>query len=271
MKIFGENNLKVIILAAGQGKRLQPLTKSIPKCLVKLFGKSLLEYQLDIFEKSNILDISIVTGYKSKKIKNPKITYFHNKNYEKTNMITSLFCSEKKMTDQIIVSYGDIIFEKKVINQLLKTKEDISVVIDQNWRRYWELRFKNPLDDAETLKIDSDENILEIGQKTSKFSEIHGQYIGLMKFQGKGIYQLKEYYKKAKQSVENGKNILNSKYSFDNSYMTDLLQGMINDGIKIKAVKINSGWLELDSLKDYNLYNKLFEEKKLDELFRIEG
>ena len=61
--------MRVIILAAGEGKRLGPLTKDKPKCLISLFGKSLLQHQLDIFESCNIKDISIVTGYKNDMIK----------------------------------------------------------------------------------------------------------------------------------------------------------------------------------------------------------
>jgi CTP:phosphocholine cytidylyltransferase-like protein len=57
-------NLKAIILAAGRGKRLNPLTDKIPKAMVKLFGKSLLEWQINVFRNCNINDISIVTGYK---------------------------------------------------------------------------------------------------------------------------------------------------------------------------------------------------------------
>ena len=62
------NNLKVIILAAGQGERLRPLTKNLPKCMVNLFGKSILERQIDIFQKLGIDDISVVTGYCEQKI-----------------------------------------------------------------------------------------------------------------------------------------------------------------------------------------------------------
>ena len=62
------NNLKAIILAAGQGERLRPLTANIPKCMVNLFGKSILKRQIDIFQKLGIDDISVVTGYCDDKI-----------------------------------------------------------------------------------------------------------------------------------------------------------------------------------------------------------
>ena len=108
--------MRVIILAAGEGKRLGPLTKDKPKCLISLFGKSLLQHQLDIFESCNIKDISIVTGYKNDMIKFPNVTYFHNSDYQNTNMLETLFCAKRKINDEVIVVYGDIIFEKKILN-----------------------------------------------------------------------------------------------------------------------------------------------------------
>ena len=72
--------MKAVILAAGEGKRLRPLTNSIPKCLVDLHGKSLLQRQLDVFKNSNISNIIIVKGYQSKSLNLPNIKYYENFN-----------------------------------------------------------------------------------------------------------------------------------------------------------------------------------------------
>ena len=79
--------MKAIVLAAGEGKRLQPLTLSSPKCLVNLFGKSILEWQLQVFRSCNINDISIVTGYLKDMIKFDDVTYFENPKF----LLISLF------------------------------------------------------------------------------------------------------------------------------------------------------------------------------------
>ena len=68
--------MKAIILAAGEGKRLRPLTNNTPKGLVNLFGKSLLQWQIETFRSCQIDDISVVRGYLSKMIKFENITYF---------------------------------------------------------------------------------------------------------------------------------------------------------------------------------------------------
>ena len=109
-------------------------------------------------------------------------------------MIETLFSARNEMNESIIISYGDIIFEKNVLNKLLTSKSDISLIVDTNWFNYWKQRFKEPLDDAESLVIDDEGNISSIGQKIKKLDQAQAQYIGLMKFQGKGLEQLKSFY-----------------------------------------------------------------------------
>ena len=261
--------MKVIILAAGEGTRLGHLTHQNPKCLVELFGKSLLQWQVELFRQCDINDITIVKGYLEKKIDISNITYFLNNNFRETNMVETLFCAREKISDQVIVSYGDIIYEKKVLEKLISSTDDISVIIDENWMEYWKIRFENPLDDVESLVLDNDGNITSIGQKMDNVENIHGQYIGLMKFQNRGTEFLKSFYDKCKLNARNGKNPLNPKIPFEKSYMTDLLHGMINEGYKIKAIPIKNGWLELDSYDDFVKYQSMFKEKTISKFFNV--
>jgi|LWDU01.1.fsa_nt_gi choline kinase len=264
-----KNKMKAIILAAGQGQRLRPLTNDKPKCMVKLFAKSLLDWQIKNFYDSGISDISIVKGYKAETISIPNVNYFYNSKYKETNMVETLFCAENKLQDNVIISYGDIIYEKNILKKLMDDDNDMAVVIDKSWRKYWEMRFKNPLNDAESLILDDNEFIKNIGQPIKEISQIQGQYIGLMKFQNSGVEILKEFYKKVKNLSKLGVNPLNSSIPFQKSYMTDLIQGLIDEGCKIKSIPINNGWLELDSIDDYNLYNKKFNENTLSELIDL--
>ena len=259
--------MNVIILAAGQGNRLKPLTNDIPKCLVEIFGKSLLNWQLELFSKLHITDISIVRGYLKEKITLPEIKFFENNYFQTTNMIETLFCAREKISDSTIISYGDIIYEKTVIEKLIKNDDDISVIVDKNFRDYWNIRFDNPINDLESLTIDSDNNISSIGQKINDINDIQGQYIGLMKFQNSGSEFLKSFYDKCKLRVRNGKNPLNPKVPFEKSYMTDLLHGMVNEGYKIKAIPVRNGWLELDSYDDFVKYQSMFKEKTISKFF----
>lgn len=263
--------MKVIILAAGEGTRLKPLTNNTPKCLVSLFGKSILQWQLDVFNYFNIKDISIVKGYLKDQINFSGIHYFQNLNYNQTNMIETLFCAREKLFGDIIISYGDIIFEKNVFKKLSDSKDDISLIIDKNWEKYWKIRFDNPLDDAESLTIDQNGYITDIGQKTTQLEMIQGQYIGLMKFQNDGVKFLKNFYDDAKELSTKSKNPLNPNLPFEKSFMTDLLRAMINNGHKIKSIQISNGWLELDSYDDFIKYERMHQEKTLSDFFNVEN
>ncbi len=263
--------MNAIILAAGEGKRLRPLTNDNPKCMVNLFGKSILGRQLEIFQSCGINDISIVTGYRSDKIISNDLTYYQNKKYATTNMVETLFCAKNSLADSTIVSYGDIIFEKNVLRKLIDATDDICVVVDKDWYKYWKLRFDDPLEDAESLILDDDGYIKNIGQKVTNTNEIMGQYIGLMKFQHDGIAALKNFYENSKKQASCGKNPLNHKLPFEKSYLTDLFQAMISSGCKIKSIPINNGWLEVDTKHDYEVYNLLYKENKLHEFISLDG
>lgn len=237
----------VVILAAGQGKRLYPLTKKIPKCLVKYKGISIIDYQLKIFKKFKLNKIYLVSGYKSEKIKLKGIIKIKNNEYNTTNMVYSLF-TLKKIFDgkhDIIVSYGDIIYKKEILKKVISNKFNLSTVIDKNWYKYWKERMHDPLSDAESLELDRNNNIISIGKKVSNLNKIKGQYIGLTKISKKIAPKIKNIwlnlYKK------------NSKTKIDNLYFTDFLTTLIKKKIKLKAIIVKRGWLEFDLPNDLKI------------------
>ncbi len=258
---------KVIILAAGEGSRLMPLTKNKPKCLVDFLGKTLLEYQLNVFKKFEINKICIVAGYKEKKINNPKIIKVINRKYKETNMVYSLFSSKHFLTgtEDLIISYGDIIYTKKNFQKLLKSKHDIALIVDNNFRDYWNLRTKRPLEDLESLIIDKKNNITEVGKKVNSYKNINAQYTGLIKIKGKIVKKLISFYNNLdKNKMYEGK----SKQSM---YMTTFIQLLINEGWKVKPIKVSNGWLEFDTHKDYKTYLSLANSNKLKKYFNYES
>lgn len=262
--------MKAIILAAGEGKRLRPLTLQKPKCMVKLFGKTLLEWQIKTFQSVGISDISVITGYQNQHIQFNDIKYFHNQFFDQTNMVETLFCAEEEINGSVIISYGDIIFEKELLLKLIENDDDIAIIIDKNWKKIWEKRFTNPLEDAESLSTDENWYINDIGQKISKGKIPKGQYIGLMKFQNEGVNNMKKFYHESKIIAEkNGINPLNSELPFQKSYMTDFLRGLILNGSKIKGIPIENKWLELDTTEDYNLYNRMYNDGTISEFIEI--
>jgi len=236
---------KVILLVAGEGKRLQSYTLDRPKCMVEIDGISLIERQLAVLKAEGLNDIVMIAGYKADMLKKEGVQFKINPRYYETNMVWTLFSAEEELEGDIIVSYGDIVYSRDILQALLKSNADIAVAIDKEWESYWRVRNENLLDDAETLKLREDGTISEIGQKPKSLEEIEGQYMGLMKFSAEGVKQIKEVFHGAINNIE-----LLGGVAVENAYMTDLLQSLINMGQPITAVPISGGWVEVDTVKD---------------------
>lgn len=116
--------MQAIILAAGIGKRLLPLTKDKPKSMVKLLGKPIIEYTMDALVRRKVSEIIIVVGYCKDIIidyfgdtyKGIKIRYVLNKYYEITNNIYSLKLGLSYVTEDLILCEGDIVFKSKILD-----------------------------------------------------------------------------------------------------------------------------------------------------------
>ena len=235
---------KVILLVAGEGKRLRPYTLDRPKCMVEIKGVSLIDRQLAVLRSEGLDNIVMIGGYKSEMLKKYGIKLKNNSRYFETNMVWTLFCAEDELDGDVVVSYGDIVYSQEILKALLESKADMAVNIDKEWEGYWRARSENPLDDAETLKLRRDGTIKEIGKIPKSIDEIEGQYMGLIKLSPKGVEKIKNIFHKAVKNGElQGKNV-------ENSYMTDLLQSVIDSGFPIQAVPIFGGWIEVDTVDD---------------------
>ncbi|MGP9768034.1 phosphocholine cytidylyltransferase family protein [Halomonas sp. AOP13-D3-9] len=246
-----------IILAAGQGTRLRPLTDHKPKCLVELEGKSLLEHQLITLRELGINNIHIVAGYCAEQLNRADITHHFNPNYASTNMVSTLFAAESAMSgeDDLIISYGDIVYEPKVLQTLLLCDAPICLAVDIEWRRYWAARMDNPLTDAETLKMVDGNRITELGKKPLSYNDIHGQYTGLIKIRADYVTQLsKTWCSMDQHSRYDGKD-------FANMYMTSFLQHLIDSGWEARAALIENGWAEVDCQEDLQVATRFWQPR----------
>lgn len=243
--------MKAIVLAAGQGTRLHPFTIDRPKCMVALRDRPLLEYQRQTFDRAGIRNVLVVTGHLADSVRAAGWKTVHNSEFASTNMVHSLFCAESEMDSDIVISYGDIIYEPRVLTALLESTAPISVVIDRGWQELWSARMENVLADAETLKLDNKGNIQEIGKKPQNLAEIEGQYIGLLRFSRSALTEIRKFYHALDRSaLYDGKR-------FPQMYMTSFLQLLADQFVRPKAVLINHGWLEVDTVQDKTTYESL--------------
>ena len=249
--------MNAIILAAGEGTRLRPETISIPKGMVKLFDKSLLEMQIDVFKKCNINDISIVTGYLADKITFPSINYFKNENFPSTAGNESIFCAKEKLQDCTIITYGDLVFEKAVIDQVIDFKGDIGIAVELDWKPHYDGRTLHQMSEADNVLFDKEGNILEMRKNIQKSDSKIGEFAGIVKLSKKGsnilLKKLNELHKS-----HNGK--FHNASSLEKALISDMIQELIDSEINIEPIYVSGKWCEIDTPQDLEIARKIFEE-----------
>ncbi len=151
--------MKAIILASGVGKRLRPLTNDIPKSLIKIGSRTLIERQIDSLVKCKIKDIIITTGLFEDKLKtflkekytNLNLIYVSNPKYDTTNYIYSLWLAKDHLYDNIVLIHGDLVFDEKLLKRLIKKNENV-VLVNKNVK-VPKKDFKAVIEDEKVTKI----------------------------------------------------------------------------------------------------------------------
>lgn len=258
--------MRAVILAAGQGSRLRPLTNDKPKCLVELAGEALLDRQASILRSEGLTDLTVLTGYRSESIRARGYETIFNPDHETTNMVYTLFCAEQQLMQgghDLIIAYGDIQYERRHLRALLASKAPISVVVDLEWRRLWDLRMEDPLADAETLRFSEDGRLQELGRTPRSYDEIQGQYIGLIKVSADHLVRFAQAYRSLDRTM------LYDGKDWRNMYMTSFLQHLIDAGWLVQTVPVRNGWLEVDSVADLETYERLHKSGELREIISL--
>jgi choline kinase len=244
-----ESKVNVIIIAAGMGKRLRPHTIHFPKCMLDVGGKTLLQRQLDAYRACGINDISIIRGHQRDKINLPDLHYFDNTNYMANNILNSLFYAEEKIVGETICGYSDILFDQEVVATLLKSREDISIVVDTDWHVYYEGRMDHPETEAEKVVFNKMQKVKKIGKGIGAGANCEGEFIGMLKVSQAGAKLLKTHFHIAKQRFS--QTPFQAAPTFEKAYITDILQEMVDNGISIHCTLIQRGWKEIDTVEDY--------------------
>jgi len=238
---------RAVIIAAGPGKRVMPLTKAKPKCMLDINGKTLLQRQIEVFKECGIEDIIVIRGYKKNAVNYPGLKYFYNIEYQTNNILESMFCAESEMDSEFVVTYSDIWFDKSVLEKLLNSKKDISLVVDRDWQSSYEGRYQHPIEEAEKVVI-KEGKIVKIGKGLNK-NEVHGEFIGLAKFTEAGAEILKSIYRIAKNLYSDKP--FHEASVFKKAYLTDMIQELIDRGFDVHNVDVEGNWMEIDTHEDY--------------------
>ncbi len=259
----GGEQITAIIAAAGFEKQLLPLIEEKPKCLLDIKGKTILERQVAALNECDIKDIALVRGYRKEAITLPNIRYYDNDRFEETGDLFSLFCAENEMKGRCLILYGDIIFDTAVLEKLLKSPADISLVVDYAWTEALQrghpvphlkpdlVMLQNPPGKSYLFRYvmpEEQNRVLKIGQQLP-LDQAHAEFIGLAMFSEKGSEALKRAYRDATKKYQTKG--FHEAGTVMKASLTDMIQELIDTGHEVNCVPIFKGWMEVDSFEEY--------------------
>ena len=248
--------MRAIILAAGKGSRMGKLTQNIPKPLVNVNGKSIIERQLSSLKQNGILDIIIVTGPYHEKFNFKNVVYVNNLDHKKHDTLGSLMTARDYMNDEIIITYADQIFEEKIVKSMTEFTGDIGIAVDLDWEKNYVNRDQHPKSEAENVLINGNE-ILEIRKNISecKENEKIGECPGLVKFSRKASKVFLDKYSELEISHQ-GK--FHNAPSLEKALISDMIQELIDSKINVEPIYVSGKWCEIDTPQDLQIARKLF-------------
>lgn len=176
---------RALILGAGQGSRLLPLTEQLPKCLLDLNGRSMLEWQLRALADNGIAETVVVTGFRADLVEQAleriaphgmTVRTLFNPFYKLADNLASCWMARAELRVPCLVLNGDTLFEPEIARRLLAAPPaPITVTID-----------RKPGYDADDMKVEVEGDRLRAIGKTLSAERVNGESIGFLRFEAEG-------------------------------------------------------------------------------------
>lgn len=246
---------KVIIIAAGRGSRLEHHTDERPKCMVSVGGRSILEHQLAAFSAHQITDLHIIRGYLAEKLVVPGATYYANPDWERNNILHSLFYAEEAMDGPFLSTYSDIVFTADAVEAALQMPGDINLVVDRQWHKAYQGRHDHPVEQAELVKAEGN-RVTAVGKHVGVEGAV-GEFIGLASYSARGAELMLQTFNELKERLGDD-DIFRQGRIFRRAYLADLFEELIERGANVRLVPIDGGWREIDTVQDLRAVNSIW-------------
>jgi L-glutamine-phosphate cytidylyltransferase len=245
--------MKAIIVAAGRGRRLGPETSEIPKCMVKVGGRSILHRQLDALVAAGVSEIVIVRGYLGEKIAAPghPVRFVENPEWATNNILASLMYADAEMDSGFLFSYSDIVFAHEHAHLVAKASGDVALIVDRLWKDTYIGRQQHPVSEAELAKIDhahGSPRVARVGKRVVAARDAAGEFSGLAKFSPAGAAALRRVWQTA--LVKGLEHPFGEAASLRQAYLSDALNKMADEGANLTPVLVNGRWREIDTEED---------------------
>ncbi len=229
--------VRAIILAAGQSSRLHPLTKNIPKCLLEVGNTTILDYNINILEEAGVNEIVLVVGHHGHIIEErygDKFECIFYPDYNKTNNLYTLNYVSKYLEGETIILFSDILVDLQTLKNCIYSDLDFCLIVHR----------KNILDG--TMKVIIKNNsIQQVGSHVPS-SNADGNFVGISKFSYRASKVLRD---KINLICQAGNKI--------QEYYTIALNAALNDGELIGFCEVVTPWIEIDTIEDYELAQKV--------------
>ncbi|MBC8551336.1 MAG: phosphocholine cytidylyltransferase family protein [Candidatus Brocadiales bacterium] len=227
--------MKVIMLAAGVGKRMSAVTNIIPKCLIKVGKKTLLERHLDTISLLGIKDIVFVVGHFKEKIKETveknnngfNVTYIENEQYTKGSIL-SLWYARDELNDDVLIMDADVLYHDKLLRKLAESRNKNCFLLDAN------------CDDTgeEMMLFVKEDKVVGISKVHSYDCDFKGEGVGFFKLAANDGHKLKNILEEFEQA---GK--------VNNEYEDSLHELLSHCTVGFESVD-DLPWIEIDFEED---------------------
>lgn len=192
--------MRAIILAAGQGSRLLPLTADRPKCLIAFNGRSLLDWQLDILGRNGIAEVLVVTGFRDDQIEatlarrsdGPRVTTLYNPFYKVADNLGTLWLARDWLDGECLTLNGDTLVSQALVARAVGAGIDgIAVTVDR--------KDAYDTDDMKVVRAD-DGRLLAIGKRLD--AGVNAESIGLIVYRGDGAARFRREIEQVMRAAE---------------------------------------------------------------------
>ena len=228
--------MRVIILAAGMGVRLRPLTTNMPKCLFRLGrDETVIERMVNLVRRNSEAKVFVVTGFMHERVENllTDVTFVHNPFFRITNSIVSLWFAREHLDDDVIIMNADIVIEEALFQDLLKIDYPATVLMDSS---------KTHTADYKVATYN--ERVVMMSKDLTTCS---GEYVGITKLSRDSAARLK---RKIEEMVDNDQT--------DEWYENALVNMILDDDFTLNLYDVpRFQWVEIDTVDDLLIARKI--------------
>lgn len=254
--------MRPIVIGAGRGSRLGPETDDIPKALVPVMGRPMIEWILEALGAAGFKrrDIVFICGYRADVVRAryPEFSFVENREWQRNNILASLFCARAELASGFVSTYADIVYRGSTVKKLVESPHDMVLACDTDWRRRYVDRTRHPETDAEKMRADGD-RVVELSRRIGS-EQASGEFIGVAKFSSEGARELAAAFDDARARDDGA--VWREGRTFERAYLIDLFQNMIEGGSGFRRVDTHGGYMEIDTLEDLALADKWWRESR---------